>query len=76
MPDILKYKYQQNQNCFWSQNNRIEYLIIVSNLTKILIWQRDSLKRDPQVEHPLQFEPDPVDPDRIRWALGASGTAV
>ena len=43
---------------------------------KVLVWQRNSLKRDPQVEHLLQFEPDPVDPDRVRCALGASGTAV
>ena len=35
-PVILKYKCKQNQNRFRSQNNHIEYLIIVSNLTKKL----------------------------------------
>ena len=32
---------------------------------KVGIWQEDSLKRDPLVEHPLKLESDPVNPDQI-----------
>ena len=67
---ILKHKFKQNQNRFRSHSNRIEFN------RKFGIWLRDSLKRDPRVEHSWKFEPDPIDLDRVGCASDASGTAV
>ena len=43
---------------------------------KVGIWQQNLLKRNPEVEHFLKFEPNSVDQDEVWCASVTSGTAL